>query len=395
MRDRLLAWLGGIVVLSAARLVGAQACMPACTTDAQTCVVAAIAERAGCLGACANAPASDALICRHTCRDGARAARRSCRAQLAGCAQACPFSGCVGCGATFAACVDGTLSTARACVTGCGAERACLGTCADAAFDGRGQCRDDLARCRAACDAARAASGTLIGTDPSASVEIAAPAEAVAGGRGQTVYLDFVIRNHGDAVTLVYTPTFEVLGSGATLRSVSGAPSSSGQTLSHNAKKVLRVSVKVDSDAPGGRIVVRGSFAFRAPEAVTVAATGEIVIPGAPTIAARCRTQLLDDHRVRVVVDVQNLSPELVKAIRITRLETEKSDGGRFQITSGRSPSVVYRLEPRETAQFSFAGSWNMRGVVRLFEGATAATRLNQKIVSDLTECTPALVEAE
>ena len=138
--------------------------------------------------------------------------------------------------------------------------------------------------------------------------------------------------------------------------------------------------------------VLFGVFAFTAPETFTLSATGMISVHGFPSIAATCRQQLVGDHSVRVTVDVENQGTEVVKAVRATRELQQNSGGARFTVTSGRSPTVVFRLEPGRHTQFTFGGGWNKRGVLRIFEGATATTKLNRPIASDIVECFPPLV---
>jgi len=217
------------------------------------------------------------------------------------------------------------------------------------------------------------------------------PPDAVSAIPGQTVYVTFTVVNHGPTATFHYTPSFVVSG-GASVRSVSGAPSSSGQTLSHNARKSIKVGVRVDSTAPGGGISIVGVFVFTAPDAFTLRVPGTIAVHGFPSIAATCRTQLIGNHSVRVTVDVENQGTEVVKAIRATREIQQNSGGARFTVTSGRSPSVVFRLDPGRHTQITFGGGWNKRGVLRIFEGATGTTKLNRPIASDLVECFPPLV---
>jgi hypothetical protein len=237
------------------------------------------------------------------------------------------------------------------------------------------------------------AAGAIIGTGPDDEVRVEGPPKVVTGNRGQTVYLDYKVRNNSDdSVALRYVPTFRVVrGSGVVIRSVSGKPSSgtSTQTVSKGSYKKIRLSVKVDNDAPAGDVLIQGAFAFTSP--ATVAVDGTISIPGAARIGVSCRNEFTDARHIRVVVTVKNLFTETVKAVRASRVVTDKEDGGSFTVQSGRSPSVVYKLAPGATTDFSFTGAWNGRGVVHIFESATAATQLNQKLVSDTVECQPPL----
>src|SRR5262249_8319717 len=156
------------------------------------------------------------------------------------------------------------------------ADATCLDGCAGAAASGRTACRADFTDCTASCGAASAAS--TVGTSP---VEIIPPG-AVVASPGQTVYLTYILVNHGPTMTLRYVPSFVVASGAATVRSVSGLPSSSGQTLSHNARKYLKVGVRVNSGAAGGVIDIVGVFAFTAPETVTVRVPGAITVHGLP-----------------------------------------------------------------------------------------------------------------
>jgi hypothetical protein len=239
------------------------------------------------------------------------------------------------------------------------------------------------------------AGAAIIGTTPNDDVQVEGPVKVVTGNRGQTVYLDVKIRNNSDAtVALRYVPTFTVFsGSGVVIRSVSGQPSSgtSTQTVSSGSYRRLRVSVRVDNDAPAGDVIIRGTFAFTSPATATVAVDGTISIPGPARIGASCRNEFIDAKHIRVVITVQNLFTETVKAVRASPVVTEKAGGASFTVQSGRTPSVVYTLAPGATTDFSFTGGWNGRGVVHIFESATATTQLNQKLVSDTVECQPPL----
>lgn len=359
----------------------ADGCVGACAADGHLCVATANVEARRCRADCAGGAGEDALACRTACRVTARQARQTCKVDFTDCTHTCNGN-CASCALDLAACAQGVAATLRGCAPGCGGDATCLDGCATAAATGRDACQEASAVCRAACGGARA---TIAST-----VEVIPP-ETVTALPGQTVYLTYVLVNHGPTTTFHYTPSFLVQGA-ARVRSVSGAPSSSGQTLSHNARKSIKVAVQVQPAARGGTITVVGVFAFTEPEVVTVRTPGVIAVRGLPMIVARCHTQLVGDHSVVVTVEVENQGAELVKAVRATRAVTESEHGARFTVTSGRSPSVVYRLAPGERTQFTFGGGWNERGTLHIFEGATATTRLNQPIASELVECQPPIV---
>lgn len=410
MSRRLMLLLLGLVVASwrSTAALGSE-CGPGCTDEARACIATARVERAACLATCTEAPvAADAITCRRACRSDYRDGKRACLGDLARCALGCGVPGdgipCgLACASDLSTCARDLATRVRDCARGCVSDPdrgACLEACAAAASGGPADCRAAFTGCLGACAPLRpqAADGTTIGTDPSDVIQVQGPPSVVRANRGQTVYLDFRIRNNGsESAALRYAPSFAVVrGAGATIRSVSGKPSSptSPQIVSRGGSKLLRVSVKIDGQAPGGEVVVRGTFAFTTPAVATVTVDGTIVVPPAARIGVACRNEFLDAKHIRVVVDVKNLYTETVKAVRISRAVVEKSGGGSFSVTSGRTPSVVYKLAPGATTQFSFRGGWNGRGVVRLFESATAATQLNLKLVSDTVECLPPLAAA-
>src|SRR5262249_31780110 len=290
-----------------------------CAGDGRACLAAAKVDALACGASCASAPGEDASACRVACRAGMRAARRACRADFAACTETCTGS-CAACGLALASCGGRVAGALRTCAAGCARDATCLDGCAGAAASDRSACRGAFAACQAGCGGARA---TVTGGP--GSVEVIPPG-AVSAIPGQTVYVTFTVVNHGPTATFHYTPSFVVSG-GASVRSVSRAPSSSGQTLSHNARKSIKVGVRVDSTAPGGGISIVGVFVFTAPDAFTLRVPGTIAVHGFPSIAATCRTQLVGNHSVRVTVDVENQGTEVVKAIRATR-EIQQNSGG-------------------------------------------------------------------
>lgn len=336
-RSGLVAVLAGAMLWSASGSAAATECGARCWVAARSCHASGRIDRRACVRGCADAPSlEDQLLCRRTCRADARLDHGACQGALSDC----------------------------------------------------------LRECETAPLRAQAASG-LYGTGADATVQVQGPAGILEVRRGQTAYLDFVVRNNGaKTVPLRYVPTFTVKGvAGVFVRAVSGRPSSPSttQNISPRGTKKIRVSVKIQEDARAGTAVIVGTFAFTSPEAGAVEVEGRLFVPGAPELSLTCAPQQIGTKTYRVVVDVRNAGKEALKAVRITPVVTVPSRGASFRVTSGRVPSSVFRLPPGDTARFSFTGAWNRKGRVRLFEAASAVTQLNKKVATANTECAPRL----
>ena len=152
----------GLLVFAASG--SAQECAVGCALQKRECLVSARMAQVACKLDCrTNVAPADLRTCTTTCMATFRAAKDACRADHADCLGMCepPADGapdvepCLGgCGQDLAACADGVIATARACVTGCTSapdRLTCLQGCGADAQAGAGACADAFGTCRADC----------------------------------------------------------------------------------------------------------------------------------------------------------------------------------------------------------------------------------------------------
>src|SRR5690242_4878504 len=160
---RRLSVIGVITVSFAlAAAAAAQECPSACGLQKRACLQGARATKLGCKMDCrANASRPGIGACMRDCMTGFRSDKQACGTDHSGCMTECRPSGppegsmCrMMCGHDFAACTQGVIADARACMHGCpsGRERRpCIDDCGSTARDAAATCADTFDECTAGC----------------------------------------------------------------------------------------------------------------------------------------------------------------------------------------------------------------------------------------------------